>query len=99
MTNEANALPDGVTVVRVTAHYEAKINLGNYESATVSHFMDAEVDQAIIAPAAAANALMEQCKRAVRVAAVPLIAKRDQKIDSVWQGLPEHVRKSMEDKF
>ena len=54
----------------VTAHYERKINTGDYSSVTLSTWATVELDEGDTAESALAYG-MEQCREAVKEAAAP----------------------------
>jgi len=56
----------------VTAHYERKLNTGDYSSVTLSAWATVEVEDGDD-PALALAAGMEQCRTAVREAAQPFV--------------------------
>lgn len=91
-------IPDGVTPTAITAGYEVKINLGNYESITSQQWVSADV-----APgsdiAAAQEWANEQAKYAARAAVLPALSKRQAQTDSIWNSLPEHIREEMKNNY
>lgn len=91
-TIQKSELPDGITITTVSASCEIRINSGSYEHAVYSHFMSATVDPEVISPQAAARALMKECKKAVIVAAAPIIKNRDQMIASAFAKLPQELQ-------
>ena len=58
--------------VSVTAHYERKLNTGDYSSVTLSAWATVEVE-AGDDPADAMAAAMNQCRQQVRESAVPFV--------------------------
>jgi hypothetical protein len=90
--------PPGVRPIEVTAGYSIKVNVGNYEHVESTQFVKAEVDPNADY-AAAQQWANEQAKYAARAAVLPALAARDTKIESIWNSLPEHIRKEMENKY
>lgn len=59
-------------VTSVTAHYERKLNTGDYSSATLGAWLTVELEEGDTADAALALA-MENCRAAVKEAARPFL--------------------------
>jgi hypothetical protein len=85
-----------ITIISV--RYEIQVELGNRERATLGASATAELEAGEDQIAAHA-ALFEHCKRAAGVAAMPLLAKRSEQADSVWAGLPAHIRQKYEGQY
>ena len=58
----------------VTAHYERKLNTGDYSSVTLSTWATVELEEGDTPEAALAYG-MEQCRAAVRAAADPFVKR------------------------
>lgn len=95
-TIQKTDLPDGITVTTVSASCEIRVNSGSYEHGVYSHFMSATIDPAVVDPQTAARALMKECKKAVIIAAAPLIARRDQAINSAFAKLPKELQDQLD---
>jgi hypothetical protein len=80
-----------VQITEITASYAMTVNLGAYENIRVEAGATATLDEGDD-PAQAHADLMNHAKIAAMKAAAPLIKKRAQIDDSVWEGLPEHLK-------
>lgn len=83
-----------ITTIAVT--YGGKLNLGNYESATIEICLEAILEDGED-PAQAEVRLWEEAKRSVRAQARPLVEGRRAQVNAVFMGLPEGVRKDIEE--
>ena len=80
----------------VSVHYERKINLGDYNSATVGINLWADVDaeenehlDEIM------DGLWTMAKENVKAQALPLVRKQNAEVKEIFMGLPKEIR----DKF
>lgn len=89
----------GVAVIEVTAHYEIVINLGNWEKATIGAWAKVTIDPATATPEQGQAVAFETAKESVKAQALPLLAKRQKMNDSIWEGLPESVKKQFESRY
>ena len=67
----------------VTAHYERKLNTGNYSSVTLSAWATVEVEDGD-APGDAMQSAMTLCREQVIAAAQPFVKKSDVTDESVY---------------
>lgn len=70
----------------VTAHYERKLNTGDYSSVTLSAWATVEVEEGDDAAAAMAAA-MSQCRAQVKDAAAPFIGRNGISANETFAGL------------
>ena len=72
----------------VTAHYERKLNTGDYSSVTLSAWATVELEPGDLPENALAYG-MEQCRAAVKVAAAPFVKKYTPvTVGETFQGKP-----------
>lgn len=82
-------------VREITATYGGKLNLGDYNSAHVEISLTALLDEGEDASAAAA-ALFEQAKAAVRAQSAEILKKTRTAATLAFAGLPVDVQQSLE---
>lgn len=95
----SNTKKPGISIIEVTAHYEITINLGNYEKAVVGGYAKATIDPNESTASDAYEQAFAAAKDAVKAQALPLLAKRQNQMESIWNGLPESVKKQFEGQY
>lgn len=70
----------------VTAHYERKLNTGDYSSVTLSAWATVEVEDGD-EPAAALEQAMDLCREQVKTAAQPFVRKGAVQMNEQFAGL------------
>lgn len=71
----------------VTAHYERKLNTGDYSSVTLSAWATVEVEEGDEPTAALAGA-MDLCREQVKESAAPFVKKNGVSMNEQFAGLP-----------
>ena len=79
----------------VSITYGKKVNLGDYNSATIECSLWAELEEGED-EAPAMTALWEMAKNNVKAQAVPLVTKQTANVEQIYMGLPLAVRTEME---
>lgn len=91
-------IPEGVKPNAISASYSVTINLGNYESARVEQTVSADLDWHTDI-AAAQEWATNMAKYGARAAILPLLARRKESIDSIWQNLPADLKAELEGQY
>lgn len=78
----------------VSVTYGRKINLGDYNSATVDCTLWADLDEGED-EAEAMTALWEMAKNNVKAQVLPLVRKNEAAVTSIFMGLPVQVQESI----
>lgn len=92
------AAPPGVTIIEIGASYSITINVGNYEKVESFQHIKATIDPGADIPAAQ-RYINEQAKLAARAAVLPALGARQNQTDSIWNSLPDRVKKELEGKY
>jgi len=82
-----------VYVKTVSVHYERKINLGDYESATVGIQIWADVDDEELD--GVMRRLWSMAKENVRAQVLPLVSKQKAKTEETFMGLPVELQEAI----
>jgi len=78
----------------VSVTYGRKVNLGDYNSATIDCTLLADLDEGEN-EADAMTALWEMAKNNVKAQALPLVKKTEAKVEMIYLGLPLAVQESI----
>lgn len=81
-------------ITKIAVVYGGKLNLGNYESATIELHIEASLDSGDDA-AAVEQDLWQRAKESVREQARPLVEARKQSVNAVFAGLPADIKKDL----
>jgi len=80
-------------VKTISVNYERKLNLGDYNSATVGMTLWADLDEGEDVEAAIST-LQAAAKEAVKREALPLVGKADAQAREIFLGLPVEVQQA-----
>ncbi len=79
------------TITTVSATYERKFNLGDYNSAHIGITLWADLDDEDD-PEKVRGSLFEQAKATVKAQAMPIISNQRAQVEKAFLGLPEEVQ-------
>jgi len=85
-----------VKLKTVSVTYGRKINLGDYNSATIDVTLWADLDEGED-EADAMTALWEMAKNNVKAQSLPLMIKKEVDVQHIFMGLPMQVRNQLQE--